>query len=182
MAFGIGKKIKKTVKKVTRSVKKAWDEIDDYAVPLVAGAGIGIATGGLGVLAAGGLSAGAGVAAGAASAAGISGTTIATSLVGGGALGAMSGLQVAQANRMAEKQELAAKEAEREEHRQRVAINSMATGGATPTQMTTAASSGADGAASARRKRYSTDKTTRASSTLGLSRYAASTSTRVTLG
>lgn len=140
--------LSKTFKKVKKTVKKAWDEVDDYAVPILAGAGIGALVGG--------------------------GT--------GAAMGALGGLQIGQSERAMEKQEMAAKEAEKEAYRQQVAINSAATGSAEPVATTTTADTGLANWASAKRRRYSTGKTTRASSGLGLARYATSTTSRSTLG
>lgn len=56
--MGLGKAFKKAWKK---TVGKAWNEIDDYAIPVLAGGAIGALTGGLGAVAAGSLFGAAGV-------------------------------------------------------------------------------------------------------------------------
>lgn len=156
--------------KAWKSIKKGWDAIDDYAVPILGGAAIGALTGGFGAGLVGSLtSTAAGTAA--ASSSIFSGSW---ALAGGG-LGALQGAQIGSSKVQAKKAEKsAAAAAERQERM----ANSAATA-VTPTQTSTVADT-ADGYANARRRRYSHSKTT--NSGLGLSRYASATTKRSTLG
>lgn len=161
--------------KAWKSIKKGWDKIDDYAVPIIGGAAIGALTGGFGAGLVGSLtSAGAETAAAGAAAASSSIFSGSAALVGGG-LGALQGAQIGSSKVQAKKAEKsAAAAAERQERM----ANSAATA-VTPTQTSTVADT-ADGYANARRRRYSHSKTT--NSGLGLSRYANATTKRATLG
>lgn len=164
--------------KAWKSIKKGWDKIDDYAVPIIGGMAIGALTGGFGaglvgsLTSAGAETAAAGAAGTAAASAGIFSGSAA--LVGGG-LGALQGAQIGSSKVQAKKAEKSAAEAA--ERQERMA-NSAATA-VTPTQTSTVADT-ADGYANARRRRYSHSKTT--NSGLGLSRYASATTKRSTLG
>lgn len=166
MAFGIGSAIKKTVKKTGHAISKGWKEIDDYAVPILAGAALGAATGGLGGWAlAGALGTSAGSAAG----------------VGAAGVGLLGSLQGAQTATGMVAQAKAEEEAKASARRQELIANSAVTTSASPVGTVSQAEASAASAAGANKRRFRADKTTRSSS-LGLSRYASNTSGRTTLG
>ena len=162
------------VSKAWKSIKKGWDEIDEYAVPILGAAAIGAVTGGFGAgligsigSAASGTAAAAGTTAAAASAGAFSSGY---ALIGGG-LGALQGYQMGDAKVQAEKQQAAATAAA---IRQERLANSAPTA-VTPGQTVSNAEAGNESLAGARKRRYSHSKTT--NSGLGLSRYSAATST-----
>lgn len=166
MAFGIGKAFKKATKKAGNFLSDTWDDIDDYAVPVLSGVALGAVTGGIGGLAlAGALGTGAAAAAG-------TGATV---------MGVMGGMQGLQTGMGKVAQEKAVQEAEASARRQELLANSAVTASAMPAGVVSQAGASAASAAGASKRRYRTDKTTRSSS-LGLSRYAANTTGRATLG
>lgn len=171
--------------KAWKGIKKGWDAIDDYAIPVLSGAALGALTMGAGaalmggVATAGGGVAGAasGIASGVAGAAGVatgaaSGISAATA---GALMGGLAGFQMGNANVQAEKAAAASADAAK---RQELLANSAATTVAATKSTQEAQYSDS---ASARGRRYSHGKTAR-SGGLGLSRYATSTSKRTTLG
>ena len=149
--------------KAWKGIKKGWDEIDDYVVPIVGGAAIGALTGGLGVAGLGAIGAGTGVSAG-------------TAALAGGSLGALQGLQMGESKVQAEKATAAATAAA--ERQERLA-NSAPTA-VQPLYQTSQAMVGDDSTSGARKRRYSHSKTT--NSGLGLGRYSSATSKRSTRG
>lgn len=144
--------------KAWKGIKKGWDAIDDYAIPVVAGAALGAITMGAGAAIVGG--------AGAAGA----GASVSGALMGG-----LAGFQMGNANVQAEKAAAASADAAK---RQELLANSAATTVAAPKSTQEAQYSDS---ASARGRRLSHGKTAR-SGGLGLSKYATSTSKRTTLG
>lgn len=149
--------------KAWKGIKKGWDAIDDYAIPVVAGAALGAVTMGAGAAIIGGAGAAGAGAAGA-------GASVSGALMGG-----LAGFQMGNANVQAEKAAAASADAAK---RQELLANSAATTVAATKSTQEAQYSDS---ASARGRRYSHGKTAR-SGGLGLSRYATSTSKRTTLG
>lgn len=152
--MGFGKSFKKAWKK---SVGKVWNEIDDYAIPVLAGAAIGALTGGVGAVA------------------------FDSSFWGGAALGggvgALSGGQSGHAAVQAEK---AADDAERAARQQEIMANAAPTTMQAPGTMMAQADTPGSNAGTQARRRYSVNKTT--NSGMGLSRLGSgSNSKRKTL-
>ena len=172
--------------KAWKGIKKGWDEIDEYAVPILGAAAIGALTGGFGVGAIGSLgtaasgTAAAGTAATAAGTAAAAGTATAAAsasafswtgaLIGGG-LGALQGYQMGDSKVQAEKQQAAATAAAERQERLANSASTAVTAG----QSVSNAEAGQESFAGARKRRYGYSKTT--NSGLGLSRYSSATST-----
>lgn len=155
MAFGIGKVVKKAW---NGTVGKVWKEIDDYAIPVLAGGAIGALTGGLGALAAGSLF-------------GATGVSVAGAATSGAIAGGVGGFTSGHAAIQAEK---AADAAERAARQQEIMANAAPTTIQAPGSMTTHADTSGTNAGTQARRRYSVDKTT--NSGMGLSRLGSSSS------
>lgn len=150
------------LKKIGKGISKAWDSIDEYAVPVLVGGVLGAATGGLGAWAATGLL----------SEAAAAGISIGGAAAAGGVSGAVGGFSQGHAAVTAQK---AAEDAERAAERQEIMAKAAPTQTASPEAIISQAQQSVAGESSMQKRRYSTSKTT--NSRMGLSRLASGSNT-----
>ena len=135
------------LKKIGKGLSKAWDSIDDYAVPVLGAAAIGALTGGLGAAA--------------------FGSSVWGGVAVGGGVGALSGAQTGHAAVQADK---AAADAERAAAQQEIMAKAAPTQTASPEAIMAQAQQSVAGDSAMQKRRFSTSKTT--NSGMGLSRLA----------
>ena len=162
--MGLGSSLKKVTKSVKKawknSIGKAWNEIDDFAIPVLAGGAIGALTGGLGAFAAGSLF-------------GATGVSVAGAATSGAIAGGVGGFSQGHAAVQAEK---AADDAERAARQQEIMANAAPTTIQAPGSMMAQADTPGSNAGTQARRRYSVDKTT--NSGMGLSRLGSGRSSK----
>ena len=145
------------LKKIGKGISKAWDSIDEYAVPVLVGGVLGAATGGLGAWAATGLL----------SEAAAAGISIGGAAVAGGTAGTVGGFSQGMAAVTAKK---ASEDAERAAVRQEIMAKAAPTQTTNPEAVVAQATPSVAGESAMQKRRYTTSKTT--NSGMGLSRLA----------